>query len=40
MIIAVGEKEEVAEAGGLKPMSAEIATIQAGSKASSSRPSR
>lgn len=29
MIIAVGEKEEVAEAGGVKPMSAEIATIQA-----------
>lgn len=29
MIIAVGEKEEAAEAGGVKPMSAEIATIQA-----------
>jgi tetrahydromethanopterin S-methyltransferase subunit A len=29
MIIAVGKKEEVAEAGGLKPMSAELATIQA-----------
>ncbi len=29
MIIAVGEKEEAAEAGGIKPMSAEIATIQA-----------
>ncbi|MCE8428024.1 MAG: tetrahydromethanopterin S-methyltransferase subunit A [Candidatus Methanoperedens sp.] len=29
MIIKVGEKEEVAEVGGLKPMSAEIATIQA-----------
>ncbi|VVB91048.1 Tetrahydromethanopterin S-methyltransferase subunit A 1 [uncultured archaeon] len=29
MIIAVGEKEEIAEAGGVKPMSAEIATIQA-----------
>lgn len=28
MIIKVGEKEEVAEAGGVKPMSAEIATIQ------------
>jgi len=29
MIIAVGEKEEAEEAGGVKPMSAEIATIQA-----------
>jgi tetrahydromethanopterin S-methyltransferase subunit A len=29
MIISVGEKEEVAEVGGVKPMSAEIATIQA-----------
>ncbi|KCZ73426.1 tetrahydromethanopterin S-methyltransferase, subunit A [Candidatus Methanoperedens nitroreducens] len=29
MIIQVGEKEEVAEVGGVKPMSAEIATIQA-----------
>ena len=29
MIIAVGEKEEAAEVGGIKPMSAEIATIQA-----------
>lgn len=29
MIIAVGKKEEAAEVGGLKPMSAEIATIQA-----------
>jgi len=29
MIIAVGEKEEAAEAGGIKPMAAEIATIQA-----------
>lgn len=29
MIIAVGEKEEVAEVGGVKPMSAEIATVQA-----------
>ncbi len=29
MIIQVGEKEEVAEAGGVKPMSAEIATVQA-----------
>ncbi len=28
MIIKVGEKEEVKEAGGIKPMSAEIATIQ------------
>ncbi len=29
MIIQVGEKEEAAEAGGVKPMSAEIATVQA-----------
>ncbi len=29
MIIQVGAKEEVAEAGGIKPMSAEIATVQA-----------
>jgi tetrahydromethanopterin S-methyltransferase subunit A len=29
MIIAVGKKEEAAEVGGVKPMSAEIATIQA-----------
>src|SRR5574341_1276609 len=29
MIIQVGEKEEAAEAGGIKPMSAEIATVQA-----------
>jgi tetrahydromethanopterin S-methyltransferase subunit A len=29
MIIQVGEKEEAAEVGGVKPMSAEIATIQA-----------
>ncbi len=29
MIIKVGEKEEVKEAGGVKPMSAEIATVQA-----------
>jgi len=29
MIIQVGAKEEVAEAGGVKPMSAEIATVQA-----------
>jgi len=38
MIIKVGEKEEVAEAGGVKPMSAEIATIQARIKGYSSRP--
>ena len=29
MIIKVGEKEEVKEVGGVKPMSAEIATVQA-----------
>ncbi|MDP2765849.1 MAG: tetrahydromethanopterin S-methyltransferase subunit A [Candidatus Methanoperedens sp.] len=29
MIIQVGKKEEAAEAGGVKPMSAEIATVQA-----------
>jgi tetrahydromethanopterin S-methyltransferase subunit A len=29
MLIQVGKKEEVAEVGGVKPMSAEIATIQA-----------
>ncbi len=29
MLIQVGEKEEVAEAGGVKPMSAEIATVLA-----------
>ncbi len=29
MLIQLGEKEEVAEVGGVKPMSAEIATIQA-----------
>src|SRR3990170_1068382 len=29
MIIQVGEKEEAAEVGGIKPMSAELATVQA-----------